>query len=143
MSADAELLNFVYQNSQMGTKTLSQLISMMGHTPFKGQLQSQLDEYQEINRLAKEHLNQEGYEEKEIGMLEKVSAYLMINLKTMVDHSTSHIAQMLIKGSNMGIIDAVKNIRKYEQDASQGCISLMKRLQRFEENNVEQLKKYL
>lgn len=143
MNTDAELLNFVYQNSQMGIKTLQKLIPIVKAESLKKQLQSQLDEYQEINCLAKECLNQQGCEEKDISTLEQASAYMMINMKTMMDQSASHIAQMLIQGSNMGIIDAIKNIRKYEHEARKDNILLMKRLLKFEEDNVEQLKKYL
>lgn len=143
MNTDAELLNFVYQNSQMGIKTLQKLIPMVKDESLKKQLQSQLDEYQKINCLAKEYLNQHGCEEKNIGTLEQVSAYMMINMKTMMDQSAGHIAQMLIQGSNMGIIDAIKNIRKYEHEAQRDNLLLMKRLLKFEEDNVEQLKQYL
>jgi len=59
-----------------------------------------------------------------------------------MDKSTSHIAEMLIIGSTMGVIDAIKNIRKY-QSAEPNIISLMERLLRFEENNIEQLKTFL
>ena len=67
----------------------------------------------------------------------------MINMQTLTDKSPSHIAEMLIIGSNMGVIDAIKNIKKYEQEAEANIIKLMKKLLRFEENNIQQLKKFL
>ena len=42
----------------------------------------------------------------------------------------------------MGIINAVKNIKKYK-NAEPDIISLMERLLRFEENNIQQLKEFL
>jgi hypothetical protein len=44
--------------------------------------------------------------------------------------------------SNMGIIDAVKNLKRYP-DAEEEIKELMKKLLEFEENNIQQLKKFL
>lgn len=143
MSADAELLNFIYQNSQMGVDTLNQLIPMLDNEGFKKQLDAQLREYTQIHEEAKELLNAHGYDEKGIGAMEKIMTYLMIDIKTLMDKSSSHIAEMLIQGSNMGIIDAIKKINRYEEETSKEIVSLMKRLLKFEENNVERLKKAL
>lgn len=143
MSADAELLNFIYQNSQMGVESLNQLIPMLDNAVFKGQLEAQLREYTKIHEEAKKLLNTHGYDEKGIGAMEKIMTYLMIDMKTLMDKSSSHIAEMLIQGSNMGIIDAIKKINRYENESSKEIISLMKRLLKFEENNVERLKKDL
>lgn len=143
MSADAELLNFIYQNSQMGVGTLNQLLPMIGNEAFKKQIEAQLREYTQIHEEAKEMLNCHGYDEKGIGTLEKVMTYLMVDMKTMMDKSSAHIAEMLIQGSNMGIIDAVKRVHQYEHDAEKDVVALMKRLLKFEENNVERLKQVL
>lgn len=143
MSADAEMLNFIYQNSQMGVETLNQLIPMIDNEAFKKRIEAQLKEYEQIHEEAKKLLNRHGYDEKGIGALEKIMAYLMIDMKTLMDKSSSHIADMLIQGSNMGIIDAVKRINQYEKEAEKEVTALMKRLLKFEENNVERLKEAL
>jgi len=142
MNGNAELLNFIYQNSQMGVHTLEQLIGIVEDEKFKKRLESQYREYQEIHKAAQEMLNKNGYDEKGLSTFEKIRSYIMINMQTLTDKSSSHIAEMLIIGSNMGIIDAVKNIKKY-QDAEPEIINLMKRLLEFEENNVQELKKFL
>ncbi len=143
MSADAEMLNFIYQNSQMGVETLNQLIPMIDNEAFKKRIEAQLKEYEQIHEEAKKLLNRHGYDEKGIGALEKIMAYLMIDMKTLMDKSSSHVAEMLIQGSNMGIIDAVKRINQYEKEAEKEVTALMKRLLKFEENNVERLKEAL
>ncbi|MPN51594.1 hypothetical protein SDC9_199242 [bioreactor metagenome] len=66
----------------------------------------------------------------------------MLNIQTMMDKSPSHIAEMLITGSTMGTIDAIKNIKKYK-DAEPSILELMNDLKKFEENNIEQLKAFL
>lgn len=143
MNANAELLNFVYQNSQMGVDSLQQLLDIVKKEDFKEYLEKQLVGYEEFHKQAKEKLNANNLDEKGLNTFEKVRTYLMINVQTMMDKSTSHIAEMLITGSTMGIIDAVKKLHQYE-----GCIEpdirkLMEDLLQFEQENVETLKKYL
>lgn len=142
MNGNAELLNFIYQNSQMGVDTLEQLVDMADTEEFRRCLQSQLNEYQNIHKKAKEMLNKNGYDEKGISTFDKIKTYVMINAQTLTNKTASHISEMLIIGSNMGIINAIKNIKKYK-DAEQNILKLMENLQKFEENNVEQLKKFL
>ena len=66
----------------------------------------------------------------------------MINFQTLTDKSTSHIAEMLIIGSNMGVINAIKNLRKYKE-TEPDIINLMKNLLDIEENNIKALKEFL
>ncbi len=143
MNADAELLNFIFQNSQMGVESLGKILPEVKEGRFKEQLTAQNNEYQRIHRLAKEHLNKHGFDEKGIGQMQKLMTYMMIDMRLIMDSSQSNIAQMLMKGSNMGIIDAQKNINQYEKEASSDVVDLMRHLLRFEEENVERLKEYL
>ena len=143
MNADAELLNFIYQNSQMGVESLGKILPVVKEGRFKEQLTCQNNEYKRIHRLSREHLNKHGFDEKGIGQMQKLMTYMMIDMKLLMDSSESNIAQMLMKGSNMGIIDAQKNINQYEHEASKDTVDLMRHLLQFEEENVERLKEYL
>jgi len=143
MDADAQLLNFIYQNSQMGVDSLNEILPMVKDGPFKEGLRAQLSEYQKIHDEAGKKLNRAGYDEKGINAMERIMTYLMIDVKMMVDSSESHVAKMLIQGSNRGIMDAQKRIHEYEGQADKEIIKLMKHVQEFEEKNVERLKQYL
>lgn len=143
MNGNAEMLNYVYQNSQMGIESLKQILKIVENERFGKSLEKQLEEYQSINTKAGKMLNENGCDEKGINGMEKITSYLMINMKTLTDKSSSHIADMLIKGSNMGIVDATKKLHKYEDKAEKDIIALMKELQKMEGHNLEELKKYL
>lgn len=142
MSENIELLNFIYQNSQMGVVTIKQLMEIVQEDSFLNCIQSQYNEYEEINKAALKLLNENGYDEKGISAFEKIKTYLMINIQTITNKTSSHIAEMLIIGSNMGIINAIKNLKKYTK-ADQEIQYLMQRLLKFEETNVQELKNYL
>lgn len=143
MNGNAELLNFVYQNSQMGIETLPKLLETVeGGEELKTHMKKQLEGYEKFHEEAKNMLNENGYDEKGIGAFEKLRTYLMMNLQTLTDKTASHIAEMLFIGSNMGIVDAIKNTRKY-QGAEKQILNLMDRLRIFEEENARKLKAFI
>lgn len=142
MDKDLEFLNFIYQNSEMGKSTIHQLLSIVTDTPFHNMLQSQKREYDEINNIAQTKIEEAQKESKGISPFSKLQSYIMINLNTMVNHTPSHIAEMMIQGSTMGIVDITKNLKKYDS-ADKSIIKLGERLLKFEQENIEELKKYL
>lgn len=145
MDGNTEILNFIYQNSQMGIDTLKQLIELTKNSrneEFKNVLQSQYDEYKKIYTDTEELIKSRGKDPKDLNAFAKISTYLMINLKTIIDKTPSHISEMLIQGSTMGIIDVTKRINDYG-DADKEILDLAHRLLQFEKDNQEEFKKFL
>lgn len=142
MNENEELLNFIYKNSEMGVSTLGKLIDMVGEITFRKQLTDQLAEYRTFENSAKELISKYGAAEKGLSDVDKAKTYFTISMQTMTDKSNSHIAEMLITGSNMGIIESVKNLKKYPA-AEKEVRDLLQRLLEFEENNVQRLKEFL
>lgn len=142
MNGNAELLNFTFQNAEMGTNTLKQLAEIVEEKEFKVHLEEQLKGYQDMEEKAKNLLNEHGNDEKGISTMDKIKTYLMINMKTLTDKSASNIAEMMIVGSTMGIIDATKRLNHYK-GADNNIRNLLDDLLKFEEKNAEKLKKFL
>ena len=97
MNGNAELLNFIYQNSQMGAETTEQFMGMTKDEEFLGFLGKQQEGYRNFHKKAKHMLCENGFDEKGLGTFEKLRTYLMINVQTMADKSVSHMAEMLIQ----------------------------------------------
>ncbi len=142
MDGNTELLNYIYQNSQMGLHSIEQLLKKTEDGKFKNHLSTQHEEYKAINTQARELLKEKGHEEKDLGAMAKLTTQFSINVNTLTDHSPSHMAEMMMQGSTMGIIDATKNLNKYA-NADEAIISLGRKLLRTEESNVEHLKGFL
>ena len=106
MSGDAELLNFIYQNSQMGVDTIRQLIGVVEDKDLKEHLKTQFQGYEEFHQAAKELLNEHGYDEKGLGIVEKARTYFMINLQTMTDPSASTMPMLLPVISMLAMCEA-------------------------------------
>ena len=142
MTQDTALLNFIYQNAEMGKETIPKLTKIVKDPEFRQVLESQLEEYQTIFNKADEKIQASHQEAKGIGSMEKISSSAMLNLSTLLDKSNSHIAEMMMQGSNMGIIEITQKLREYG-DADGAVLALGQKLLKTEERNLEQLKKFL
>ncbi len=143
MTKEAELLNYIYQNAQMGVDTLKQIVDIAEDRTFKNELKSELEEYESILQEAKNLFEEIDEKVKDVSLMDKIETYITINIKTLKDKSNQHIAEMLIIGSNMGVVNAIKNINRYKGSVDSKIVTLMERLLDTEENNVKELKKYL
>ena len=142
MNGNTELLNYIHQNSEMGIETISQLLGIVKDDEYKKMLHSQYNEYKAIYDAVNLRLAELKKEAKDISPLSKVTTYITINMKTLTDKSPSHISEMLIRGSTMGIVEITKNIKEYK-GADTEILTLANRLLMFEQQNVEECKKFL
>lgn len=65
-----------------------------------------------------------------------------IHYNTMLNTSTGHIAELMIKGSNNGILE-MSRVLNHNEEAGERAVGLAKQLIEFQEKNIEHLKKYL
>ena len=143
MDANEELLNFLYQNAQMGAETVEHLLEEAEGEGFRNQLEKEFKEYRGFQQKARQLLEKRDSKQKSIPEMQKMGAKLMIDLKTMTDKSPSHIAEMMIQGSAMGIIDATKKIHRYESEADPEIVALLEELCQREEENARALRRFL
>lgn len=143
MDSNTELLTYIHQNAEMGKDTISQLIKMTDDTSFKSMLQSQFREYNSINNVAEKKLKACGKPAKDVPSLTKASTYISLNLNTLFNKKPSHISQMMIQGSTMGVIDITKKINEYQMTADKDVVELADTLLNTEQRNIEECKKYL
>ena len=63
-------------------------------------------------------------------------------MNTLADKSSDHIAEMMIQGSIMGVIDMSRSLKRYSQ-AESSVKKLGEKLIETEENNIQQMKGFL
>ena len=142
MNDDVKLLNFIYQNSQMGVETIDQLEKIVEDKNFKRYLKEKYVGYCNFHNDYKDKFNSNGYVENGISSFEKLLTYLMINMQTLTDKSTTHIAEMMMIGSTMGIVSAIRNLNDYS-NADNDIIKLMETLKAFEEKSYHDLQVFI
>lgn len=145
MNENVELLEYIYQNSMMGVKTLTDLINTINgrDNKIKKIVEGELKGYENFVKESKILLKKYKVKPKEKSMMANISAKMGIKMEMLKDNSDARVADMLIKGFTMGNIDIEKIIDRYEDDAKSDIIKLAKRLLKFGEENIELLKPYL
>ena len=133
MLNDYELLNRIHKNTQMGLETLP---------TFRDTIRKQITEYRDLNRKAERLMRDSGFEVQSVSPMAKMSATVMTNVKTLMDTSTSHLAEIVIQGSNMGVTQITRAMhRSRPGDAS--VRALADQLLRAEEKNIKTLREFL
>ena len=136
------VLNEINKGIKMGMDSISTISEKVEDNNFKDDLLFQYDKYNEIlNRVNSELKNYDDFP-KELPPMQKTMGYIDIQLSTLNDKSNSHIAEMLIKGTNMGIIEGIK-IKNRNPDIDPNISSILDDFIKFQENNVEKLQQYL
>lgn len=144
MTGEAEILAKIYKNMKMGVESVSKLMPKVSDSELKAKLTEQLSGYDSFASKAKVALCQLGEEAKEETPMTKFWASMGIAMNTIIDTSSSHIAEMMIEGSTMGITDTTKLLNEYKgKGECEGAIKLAEEIIKFEQNNIEIMKKYL
>ena len=142
MDINIEFLNYIHQNAEMGKDTISQLVNIAEEGPFKQRLELQLRGYSDLFEKSKSKIEEAKKTSKGIKSFTKFTTYLMINFNTLLDKTPSHLAAMIIQGSTMGIVDVTKRLNDY-QEANKEILDLAHQLLTFEQQNIEEMKKFL
>ena len=143
-NSTVELLSKCYKNVSMGRDSTLDLMEKVSDSLLKSDMTKQLNGYEGMIQKINEHLSAAGSEAKEESFITKMSAKVGTAFNTMMDDSPSHIADMMIQGSTMGMTDTTKLLREYENtDASEASLAICRSIIKFEEENIERMKKHL
>lgn len=145
MKENNELLEYIYKSAHMGYEATTNLLKALENkdNKLKKAIEDELKEYEKIEKEAKKILKNNKVEPKKTNIMTKISSYIGINMEVVKDNSDSAIASMLIEGLNMGKIEMEKKIENFEKTANKQIIKLAKDLYEFQNNSIEELKKYL
>ena len=139
---DEDLLDEVYKSVTMGSDSVSTLIGKTTDASMREALTAQLEGYQNFAATTRTKMLEKNFKVKESSVFTKIPAEVTMNVTTMMDNSNTKIAEMMINGSTMGIIELTRKIRR-TPDASDDCVKIANDVVAFEENNVSKLKTYL
>ena len=142
MDNNRYILNELNKGIKMGMDSISSIAEKVTDDQLKDDLQSEYNQYNTILNDVNAELGK--YEEfpKELNPAQKMMGWFDIQITTMTDDSDSKIAEMLIKGTNMGIIEGVKLLNNNPETTPE-IKNILTNFIQFQENNVERLKKYL
>lgn len=145
MNENMELLNFVYENAEMGVHTLNNLSNTLRNkdNKIKGLIEDELKEYNNFLKESEKLLKKNKIEPKKTNLMSKISSKMGIAMETMKDNSDPAIASMVIEGLTMGIVEIETKIENYKKLVDKKILKLANKFLKFQEEEIEKLKTFM
>ena len=145
MDENLELLECIYQNADMGAKSLTSLLKNLKEkdNKIKTIVSEEVKEYEKFVKQSKKYLKKYSIEPKTKGMMAEMMSKIGIKKEVKNDNSDSAIAEMIIEGFTMGNLEIKKLITNYEKIVDNKILKLAKDLIKYGELEIEKLKEYI
>ncbi len=141
-SQEVAVYREIQRNTEMAMKAIDTISDKIYNEQLARQVARQSLKYSEIHNEASKQLLEAKAEPFHSTYLGDMMLKTGIHYNTLLNTSTGHIAEMMIKGSNNGILEMEK-VLKHNEEAGERSTMLAKQLIDFEEKNVAKLKDYL
>ncbi len=139
---NVEFLNKVYENATMGGESISMLSEKAEDKDVLLELQRQHNEYTKIAGDTVQALAQEKAVPKKQSAISKMGLWSGVQMNTLTDRSSDKIAEMMIQGSTMGIIDLSRLMKEYS-DIPDNYKKIAENLIKLEEDGSQKMKQFL
>ena len=140
---NVKVLDEINKGTTMGMEAIHFVSDKVGDERFKKVLDVEYGKYRDIaNRVDNIYSQYSQDEPQETNIMNKMMTWYGINMKTMNDQSNSKISELLMQGTNMGIIEGrrlLNNNPSIENEVKQ----ILNDFVVMQEDSVETLKKYL
>jgi len=140
-----DTLDELNKGCTMGIDALKYVLDKVEDDSFKKVLDSFYSKYQKLhNDIESIYGNYTSKDEKptETNALNKAMTWSGVEMKTLTDTSNSKIAEILIQGTNMGIIEGRKLVN-HKPELDKEVEQILNEYVNMQEEEVEILKKYL
>ena len=131
------ILDEVNKGATMGMDAISYVSEKVKDNTFKEVLNTEYDKYRKISERVNDlYAHYSDKEPHETNAMNKMMTWYGIQMKTMTDDTTSKLSELLMQGTNMGIIEG-------RRDADSDVKNILNDFVVMQEDSVETLKKYL
>ena len=144
ISKTGDLAAAIYKNVKMGSDLIVTMMPKIDDQQLKADVTEQLASYEKYATKVKKMIKKAGEEPKEESSISKFMAKMGVQMNTLTDSTTSHLAEMMIQGSVMNVTDLLRKIHESEiTDGGSAEICMAREIVSFEEKNIEKFKEYL
>ncbi len=142
MADQSKLYNALYQNAEVGTGSIKKIFPKVHDTKLRGELRMQLSNYSSQTNMLTNQMKARNMTPKPVSKMAKAMMSMGITMNCARDNSTQHIAEMLIQGTNMGVIKINKALNR-SVTAEPELIQEAKDMLSKEQHYIDNLKSYL
>ena len=137
------ILDEVNKGATMGMDAISFISDKVKDDIFKEVLDVEYNKYEAISRRVNDiYGHYSSKDPHETNAMNKAMTWYGIQMRTMNDDSNSKLCELLMQGTNMGIIEGRRLINQ-NPDAAQDVKDVLNDFVVMQEDSVETLKKYL
>lgn len=142
MKENINALDEIHKGARMGVDALSFVLDKVEDEEFKKELKKEYNDYKaiadEIEEIYPKYNNDKPHD---TNVMNKAMTWSEVEMKTINDKSNSKIAELLLNGVNMGIIEGrrILNKKKIDDEVSK----IVSKYVTMQERSVDVLKSYL
>ena len=142
MKENKNVLDELNKGASMGMVAIDFIYDKISDKDFKKVLKDQYLQYEKISKKVNK-LYEKNSDDKphQVNKMEKMMTWYGIEMKTFMDKSNSKIAELLLKGTNMGIIEGRRLLN--DKNVDKKINKLLDEFVGMQEKYVEVLKTYL
>ena len=138
-----ELLGHMYRNVQMGTESLCGVLPKITDKFLVANVTSQLERYSDYTARTAAELRKRSIHPQELSGMKKTMAKAGIAMNTLVDSSDRHLAQMIEKGTRMGVDELEgQMIRLNREGCDMEVTALCREIVAFERKEADKIKDF-
>jgi len=139
---EINVLDELNKGACMGKDAIHFILDKVEDNALKEELNNQYKKYNEIlDKINNIYPKYNDDKPHETGAMNKAMTWWGIEMKTMTDHTTSKIAELLLQGTNMGIIEGRRLLN--HKTTNNEIHSLVQEYVDMQEQAVEKLKTFL
>ena len=145
MDNNVDVLDEINKGATMGMDAILFVYDKVGDKTFKKVLDGEYRKYKEISdRVTQEYDKFSIKEPHSTNAMNKAMTWYGIQIRTMTDQSNEKISELLIQGTNMGIVEGVRLQNQNPNDElTQNVRQILDDFVAMQQDSVETLKKYL
>lgn len=133
----------IYKNAHIALQSISNVLPKCDNLSLKEELKAEYEAYEKFIGEVSSFMTEKGYEIKDINFMKKAMLWTSINLNTLTDDSTSHLADMMVKGTVMGITELAQILSREEGNVDDKILDFARKLKDLEETYEKNLKTFL
>ncbi len=138
-----EYMNAIYQNIKTAVQSIEDILPKVKDIKLQKELAEEEDKYLALEKECELFAKAEKIEGiKDNNWLEKAKLWSSINLSTMTDKTTRHIAELMLLGTFMGFITCVKDQADHN-GVSKELDEILSNLKELERKNIDALMPFL
>lgn len=132
----------VYKNAHIALQSISDILPDTDDLGLKKEFQEEYEGYEKLIGEISTYMAENGIEPVDINIMKKAMLWTSIKMKMLVDNSRNQLADMMVKGTSMGIneLTAMKNEKENLDD---GVYNLVEKLLELEESYEKRLREFL